>query len=412
VNPATRLVRCGDPRDPYRAVAPPLYQTATFRQASLDDPGDYDYTRSGNPTRALLEGELAELEGARRAYAYASGMAALAAVLRLVPTGGEVVAGADLYGGTLRLLGRVAPRLGIAVRHVDAADTAAVAAALGPCTRLLLVECPGNPLLGICDLAALAELARRRGALFAVDNSLLGPLLQRPLALGADLVVASTTKGLGGHSDTTGGMVATRDERLAGELAFHQNAEGTALAPFECWLLLRGLKTLPLRVARQCATAAQLAARLAAHPGVARVFHPSLPDHPGRAVHRRQATGDGAVLSFTTGDAARAKRVVESARVFDLAVSFGSVASAISLPCRMSHASVPDELRARLAPPPDLVRLAVGIEEIDDLWGDLTAALAAADAGEPAGEVSAGAAAVAGAGGPSPLATSPAACAR
>jgi cystathionine beta-lyase len=384
VKPATRLVHCGDPRDPYGAVAPPLYQTATFRQPGIDQPGEYDYTRSGNPTRALLEAQLAALEGGSAACAYGSGMAAIAALTRLVPAGSEIVAGADLYGGTVRLLSQVAPRQGIAVRYVDATDTAAVAAALTPHTRLLLVETPGNPLLGIADLGALATLARERGVLLAVDNSLLSPLLQRPLELGADLVVASTTKFLGGHSDTTGGMVATSDGALAAELAFHQNAEGTALAPFECWLLLRGLKTLALRLERQCASAAVVAARLADHPAVERVYYPGLPSHPGQAVQRRQARGDGAVLSFTTGDAERSRRLVEATRVFDLAVSFGSVASAISLPCAMSHASVPAELRARLAPPPDLVRLSVGIEDVGDLWTDLEVALAVAVGRRPA----------------------------
>jgi cystathionine beta-lyase len=372
---ATRLVHCRDEKDPYRAVAPPLYQTATFHQPGAGDHGEYDYTRSGNPTRTLVEEQLAALEGGSAAFAYASGMAAIAALTRLVPAGGEVVAGADLYGGTVRLLSQVAPRQGIGVRYVDATDPAEVAAALGPHTRLLLVESPGNPLLAIADLAALGALARARGVLLAVDNSLLSPVLQRPLELGADLVVASTTKFLGGHSDTTGGVVVTSDPALAAELAFQQNAEGTGLSPFDCWLLLRGLKTLPLRVERQCATALALATRLAAHPGIERVHYPGLPQHPGHAVHRRQATGDGAVLSFTTGDPERSRRLVESTRLFDLAVSFGSVSSAISLPCSMSHASVPTALRERLAPPPDLVRLAVGIEDPDDLWGDLHQAL-------------------------------------
>ena len=372
---ATRLVHCGDPQDPYRALAPPLYQTATFSQPGPDEPGEYDYTRSGNPTRALVEAQLAALEGASAAFAYGSGMAALCALLRLVPAGAEVVAGADLYGGTVRLLSQVAPRQGIAVRYVDATDVGAVAAALGPRTRLLLVESPGNPLLAVADLRALAVLARRHEVLLAVDNSLLGPLLQRPLELGAQLVVASTTKFLGGHSDTTGGMVAVRDEALARELAFHQNAEGTALSPFESWLLLRGLKTLPLRLERQQRTAASLATLLAAHPGVARVYYPGLPQHSGHAVHRSQASGDGAVLSFTTGDAARARRLVAALRLFPLAVSFGSVTSTASLPCTMSHASVPPALRGRLLPPPDLVRLSIGIEDVEDLSADLEQAL-------------------------------------
>jgi len=358
-------------------VAPPLYQTATFRQPSLDEPGDYDYTRSGNPTRTLLEEQLAAVEGGSGACAFASGMAAISALLRLLTAGEEIVAGADLYGGTIRLLAQVAPRQGLAVRFVDATDVAAVEAALTPRTRLLLVETPGNPLLRIVDLAALAALAQARAALLAVDNSMLTGLQQRPLALGAHLVVSSTTKFLGGHSDGTGGVVVARDEALLRELAFYRNAEGNALPPFECWLLLRGLKTLPLRLERQVTTAGRLAARLAAHPAVDRVYYPGLATHEGLAVHRRQASADGAVVSFTTGDAERSRRLVEATRLFDLAVSFGSVASAISLPCRMSHASVPAELRERLAPPPDLVRLAIGIEAAEDLWEDLAQALEA-----------------------------------
>ncbi|HEV8631608.1 MAG TPA: PLP-dependent transferase [Thermoanaerobaculia bacterium] len=385
MNLSTRCVRSCDPRDPYSATSPPIYQTATFRQPTATELGEYDYSRTSNPTRALFEEQIAALEGGRFGLAFASGMAALAAVTRLVASGDEILAGDDLYGGTARLLSRVAPRQGIAVRYVDATDAAQVAAALGPATRLLLVESPGNPLLGIADLPALAALARERDVLLAVDNSLLTPLLQRPLELGAHLVVASTTKFLGGHSDTTGGMVAVGDEPgLAAELAFNQNAEGTALAPFECWLLLRGLKTLSLRLERQCRTAAALAELLAAHPAVSRVYYPALADPASRLVHRRQATGDGAVLSFTTGDAERSRRLVAATRLFTLAVSFGSVTSTLSLPCTMSHASVPAELRERLAPPPDLVRLSVGIEDPDDLRADLEQALAAAvDAVEP-----------------------------
>jgi len=373
---ASSLVHGSEPRDPHRAVAPPLYQTATFRQPGVDEPGEYDYTRSGNPTRTLLETQLATLEGGSGAGAYASGMAAIAALLRLVPEGGEVIASADLYGGTVRLLSQVAPRQGIRVCFVDGGDPETVEAAFSPRTRLLLVESPGNPLLSIADLARLAELAHARSALLAVDNSMLTGLLQRPLALGADLVVSSATKFLGGHSDVTGGVVVARDAALLAELAFHRNAEGTALAPFECWLLLRGLKTLPLRLERQCASAATIASWLAAHPLVERVYYPGLPGHHWNDVHRRQASGDGAVLSFTTGDPARSRCLVDATRLFDLAVSFGSVSSAISLPCRMSHRSVPAALRARLAPPEDLVRLAIGIEDAEDLREDLDRALA------------------------------------
>jgi cystathionine beta-lyase len=372
---ATRCVRIESGRDPYGAVAPPIYQTATFRQPSAVDFGEYDYTRTANPTRALVEEQIAALEGGRHAAAFASGMAALSAVTRLVQAGEEILAGDDLYGGTCRLLSQVAPRHGILVRYVDATDPQAVEAALSPATRLLLVETPTNPLLRIVDLGALAALTRRRGVLFAVDNSLLSPCLQQPLAEGADLVVHSATKALCGHSDVSGGAVVTSDPALHREIAFYANAEGAGLAPFDSWLLLRGIKTLALRVERQCASAQKVAEFLTGHRGVRAVFFPGLPGAPGRDVHARQAKGPGPVVSFTTGDPDLSRRIVEAARLFTIAVSFGAVGSSISLPCRMSHASIPPELRGRLAPPPDLVRLSVGIEDVDDLLADLAQAI-------------------------------------
>jgi cystathionine beta-lyase len=375
---ATRCVRCRDLRDPYAATAPPIYQTATFVQPSAVAFGEYDYSRTANPTRALLEEQVAALEGGRRALAYGSGMAAIAALLRLLEAGDEVLAGDDLYGGTARLLSQVAPRQGLAVRYVDATDLAAVAAAFRPATRLLLVESPSNPLLRVADLRGLAGLCRRRGTLLAVDNSLLSPALQRPLELGADLVVHSATKILGGHADLTAGVVVATDEELGRRLHFCQNAEGTGLGPFESWLLLRGLKTLALRAERQSSSARFLAARLAAHAAVERVCFPELLDPDSRAIHAGQASGPGPVVSFTTGCPDRSRRVVEGLRLFALQVSFGAVGSAASLPCRMSHASIPVELRQRLAPPPDLVRLSVGIEDPDDLAADLDRALEAA----------------------------------
>ncbi len=277
----------------------------------------------------------------------------------------------------MRLLSRVAPELGVRVRHVDTTDPAAVEAAISPATRLLLVETPTNPLLRIADLARLAGIAHARGVLLAVDNSLLSPCLQRPLALGADLVIHSATKFLCGHGDVSAGAVVTDDPALHERLAFHLNAEGTGLAPFDSWLLLRGMRTLALRVERQCATAARVAEFLAAHPRIEKVFFPTLAPPEIRAIHERQASGPGAVVSFTTGDAERSKRIVEAARLFSIAVSFGSVGSSISLPCRMSHASIPRELRGRLGPPPDLIRLSVGIEDPEDLIADLERALAA-----------------------------------
>ncbi|MGI8996199.1 MAG: cystathionine beta-lyase [Pyrinomonadaceae bacterium] len=377
---ATHCVHIEDERDPYNAVVPPLYQTATFRQPSALEFGEYDYTRTANPTRKLLEQQLARLEGGQFACAYTSGMAALTALTRLVEAGEEIVAGDDLYGGTVRLLGQCVSRHGVGVRYVDATDLEAVRRALVPRTKLLLIETPTNPLLHVADIRALSEIARDCGALFAVDNSMLSPCLQQPLALGADVVVHSATKFLCGHSDVTAGALVTNEENLYRRLAFQQNAEGAGLAPFEAWLLLRGIKTLALRVERQNESAPKVAEYLARHPAVERVYYPGLPTHPGHDTQRRQATGDGAVLSFTTGDAELSRRVAETTRLFTLTVSFGAVGSAISLPFRMSHASIPAQLKDRLAPPPDLVRISVGIEDVDDLIADLAQAFASAAA--------------------------------
>jgi len=384
---ATRLVRFQPaPGDAWAAVSPPLYQTATFAQESALESGTYDYSRSGNPTRGLLEQRVAELEGAGHALAYASGLAALAAVIRVAAAGGEVLAGDDLYGGTYRLLSRLLAGQGVGVRYVDASDLGAVAAAIGPRTRLLLVETPTNPLLRIADLRALAGLAHAGGALLAVDNSLLSPCRQRPLELGADVVVHSATKCLGGHSDLTAGVVALNDGALAGELAFARNAEGTAASPFEAWLLLRGMKTLAVRLDRQEANARRIADLLARHPLVRRVHYPGLASHPGHDLHRLQASGAGSVVSFETGSVDASRRVAEAARLFTISVSFGSVGSLISLPCRMSHASIPAEVRRGRALPEDLVRLAVGIEDPGDLLADLEQSLAAAAGPGPARE--------------------------
>ena len=372
---STRCVHPTPGRDPYGAVSPPIYQTATFRQPGADEFGEYDYTRTANPTRAQAEEQIAALEGGSHACAFASGMAAVTAVVRLAKAGDEILAGDDLYGGTVRLLSRVAPDLGLRVRYVDPSDPEEVEAAITPATRLLLVETPTNPLLRIADLERLSGIAHRRGVLLAVDNSLLSPCLQRPLSLGADLVIHSATKFLCGHGDVCAGAVVTNDADLHQRLAFHLNAEGTGLAPFESWLLLRGMKTLSLRVERQCANATRIADFLRAHPHVRNVFYPTLAPLPARTIHERQSSGPGAVVSFTTGDPELSKRIVEGTCLFTIAVSFGSVGSSISLPCRMSHASIPAELRGRLGPPADLVRLSVGIEDADDLIADLGRAI-------------------------------------
>lgn len=373
MKPATRCVHLDTEEfsDSYGAVSLPIYQTATFRQPTATEFGEYDYTRSGNPTRTVLERQLAALERGSYACAFASGMSALAALLRLLNYGDRIVAGNDLYGGTVRLFEQVLQRQGITVQYVDSTDLDHVRAALRSPAKLVLIESPSNPLIQISDIRGLAELAHQNDALLAVDNSMLSPVLQQPLSLGADVVVQSATKFLCGHSDVTAGALITNDRSLHDRLRFQQNAEGAGLSPFECWLLLRGMKTLSLRVEKQNLSACQIAERLTQFSSVKDVYYPGLPTHRGYELNRRQAKGAGAVISFTTGDAQLSRHIVESTRLFEIAVSFGSVGSTISLPCHMSHASIPAPLRGRMAPPTDLVRLSVGIEDVGDLTEDL-----------------------------------------
>ena len=372
----TELVHFGaSPDDPHSPVATPIYQTATCHQHSALESGEYDYSRSGNPTRRVLEDQLARLERAERAFAFSSGMAALTAVVQLVSAGEEIVVGDDIYGGTYRLLTRILGRYQIGIVAVDTTDLDAVARAITHKTKLVLVETPTNPLQRITDLRRVAELAHAAGAWLAVDNSLLSPLLQRPLELGADLVIHSCTKFICGHSDVTAGCVAVNAPELIEEIYLLQNGEGTALAPFDCFLVLRGSKTLGLRIERQQNNAQILAEALLNHPAVTQVHYPGLADHPGHDLHFSQASGAGAVISFETGNLALSAKIVDAARLYVTAVSFGGVGSAISLPCRMSHASIPAEIRAKRALPEDLIRIAVGIEDPRDLVEDLLQAI-------------------------------------
>jgi cystathionine beta-lyase len=372
---STRCVHFDVSTDPWGAIAPPIYQTATFRQPGATEFGEYDYTRTANPTRDLLEQEVAQLEGGKYACAFASGMAAITALTRLVSNGEEIIAGDDLYGGTVRLLEQILTRQGIKVHYADTTDARAVYRVLSTRTKLILIETPSNPLLRISDIRQLAQVAREAGALLAVDNSILSPVLQRPLAIDADIVIHSATKFLCGHSDVTAGAVITNDRSIHERIAFQQNAEGAGLSPFESWLLMRGMKTLALRVERQNQSAAEVARFLKQIPIVRHVYYPGFQDHPGSDIHESQSEGAGSVISFTTGDEELSKKIVEATRLFDIAVSFGSVASTISLPCRMSHASIPTSLKERLAPPADLVRLSIGIEDATDLIQDLEQAL-------------------------------------
>ena len=372
------------PGDPYRPTSTPIYQTATFEQESATAFGEYDYTRSGNPTRAVLEARLAELEFGRHGFAFTSGMCALSTLLRVAfalhatdERRASLIVGSDIYGGTTRLIERLVAPLGVHVKSIDTTDLAAVAEALDASRGVptwVLLETPSNPLLRISDLSAIARLTRAAGARFAVDNTALSPYLQNPLELGADVVVHSGTKHLGGHGDVTAGALVTRDEQLAESIGFLQNAEGTALAPFDSWLLLRGMKTLAVRVAQETRNAIEVASFLESAPGICRVHYPGLESNAGFGVQQRQARGPGQLVSFETGNDELSRLLCEETQLFRIAVSFGSTGSTISMPCHMSHASVPDsaiEEGRALALPSDLVRLSVGLEDASDLIGDL-----------------------------------------
>ena len=369
------------PEDPFKPLATPIYQTATFEQEEADQFGQYDYSRSGNPTRTVLEQHLAQLENADRAFCFASGLAAISAVTRLLSAGDEILAGDDLYGGSYRLFSKILSRTGVSVRYADACNLDRFASQITPRTKLLYIESPTNPLLRIADIRALADLAHRHGALLCVDNSAMSPYLQNPLDLGADIVVHSATKYLCGHSDVTAGVVAVRRPDLADQIYFIQNGEGSALGPFDCFLLLRGIKTLKLRYDAQQANAQKIARHLISHPAVKHVYFPGLASHPGHDLQAKQARGFGALISFETGSFAFSKQFVEATQIFRTSVSFGSINSSISLPGCMSHASIPGEVRKERCLATDLVRLSVGIEDADDLIQDLDRAFERASEG-------------------------------
>ncbi len=374
----TRAIHAGQEPDPQNgAVMTPVFFTSTYKQDAPAKPrGGYEYSRTSNPTRTALQDNLASLEGGAWGLCFSSGLAATNALLdRLVP-GDHVVAGNDLYGGTYRLFTRVFERYGVRFTHVDTTDLPAVERAIEERTRYVFLETPTNPLLRLCDIAAIAKLAHARQKLVVVDNTFATPYLQRPLELGADLVLHSLTKYLGGHSDVVAGALVGRDANLREELAFFQNAVGGTPGPMDMFLVLRGIKTLHVRMDRHGQNALALARRLEKDPRVARVIYPGLPSHPQRALAERQMSGFGGMLSFALkGGVEAADAFAIATRVFTLAESLGGVESLVEVPASMTHASIPPEVRRRAGQPDGLVRLSVGIEHIDDLIADVEQAL-------------------------------------
>jgi cystathionine gamma-lyase len=376
---ATEAIHAGQDADPATgATVVPIYATSTYTQESPGKHKGYEYSRSGNPTRAALETCLAAIEGGNaetRGLAFASGLAATTAVFSTLKPGDEVAASADLYGGTFRLLDKVFSPWGLVARYTDDPAPHAFEKIITPATRLVWIETPTNPLLQIIDIAAIAELAHRVRAVLAVDNTFASPYLQRPLSLGADLVVHSTTKYLGGHSDVVGGAIIGHRELLA-PIAFYQNAAGGVPGPFDSWLVLRGIKTLAVRMERHCSNAAALARWLSEMPKVERLYYPGLPSHPGHDIARRQMRDFGGMISFKIrGGKEAALRVLTRTRLFSLAESLGGVESLIGHPATMTHASIPAEVRQARGVDDGLIRLSVGIEDVNDLRADLEQAL-------------------------------------
>ncbi len=373
---ATRLIHNGHSYDPATgALSVPICQASTFRQESVEEFGKYDYTRSGNPTREALEDAVAQLENGTHAYAFASGMAAISSALLLFSPGDHLVVCEDVYGGTYRVLTSLFARLGITSTFVDATDPAALAAAIRPETKGLFLETPSNPLMKITDLRGAVELARKHGILTLVDNTFMTPYLQRPLDLGCDIVLHSGTKFLNGHSDVLCGFTVVKDDTLGKRIRFVQNAFGAVLGPQDSWLVLRGLKTLKVRMEESQKGAASVAAWLAQQPRVERVFYPGLAGHPGHAVHAAQSSGPGAVLSFTLESYDVTRRLLEGSELCAFAVSLGGVESILSYPAKMSHAAVPREEREKKGIADTLVRLSVGLEDAEDLIADLDRAI-------------------------------------
>ena len=376
---ATRAIHAGQqPDDATGAIMPPVYLTSTYVQQKLGEHKGFEYSRTRNPTRDALERNIAALEGATHGHAFASGLAATDAVLSLFNSGSHVICAENVYGGTYRIMTRIFERRGLEFTFVDTRESDRIDEAITFHTKLVYVETPSNPMMHLTDLAAVAELVRDRGLTLVVDNTFATPYFQKPIALGAELVIHSTTKYLNGHSDVIGGVVATTRGDLAERLAFFQNAAGAVPGPMDCWLTLRGIKTLPVRMRQHDASGREIAAWLADHPEVGHVYYPGLQDHPQHELACRQMSGFGGMISVDVGSFEKARAVIENTRIFALAESLGGVESLIGHPATMTHACVPKAMREKMGITDGLVRLSVGIEDTQDLIQDLDLALRAA----------------------------------
>jgi len=373
----TLAIHAGQPPDPaYGAVMPPIYQTSTFAFKAVGEPGEYEYTRSGNPTRKALEDCLAALEGGSQAFAFNSGMAAIATVLALLQSGDQILVHDDLYGGTYRYLTSVCARQGIRVRFLDLRRLDALESAIDPATRMIWTETPTNPLMNLQDLSAVAEIARRYGVVTVTDNTFASPYNQRPLDHGIDISLHSMTKYINGHSDVIAGALIVRSDELAQRLGFLLNAMGTGLSPFDSFLVLRGIKTLAVRMEAHNANALRIACWLQEQPAVSEVLHPMLENHPQHELAQRQMRGGGGTFSFRMrGGREAAERLLHGVRIFTLAESLGGVESLIEHPFSMTHSSMPEEVRRRMGITEDMIRISVGIEHPDDLIADLAQAM-------------------------------------
>lgn len=373
----TKLIHGGVDGDPLTgAVNVPIYQVSTYKQEGVGKHKGYEYSRTGNPTRHAVEEYIADIEGGVRGFAFASGMAALSTIVMMFDAGDHFVVGDDVYGGTYRVLNKVFNRFGVEVTFVNTGDVEAIAAAIRPNTKAVMLESPSNPLLKVTDIAAVAEITKEKGILLVVDNTFMTPYWQNPLELGADIVFHSATKYLGGHSDVVAGLVIVKDEELGERMHFVQNSVGAVLGPQDSYYLLRGMKTLGVRMEEHEANTKRIAEWLSRREDIEKVYYPGLTNHPGHDIAAKQARGFGGMISFDVGSRERAEQVLSRAKIFTLAESLGAVESLISVPAQMTHASIPAERRAELGITDGLIRISVGIEDVEDLIEELEQALA------------------------------------